>query len=119
MRRRPSPFPTPDEYHLEDLLPGIGLVNGDCAAVLPELPAAGLIITSPPDDNMRDIGGYNGAIDCGAVAAACAANLAPGSVLVRVEGDQIIDGDERGISFRHAPSFKGPGAVLAPTLIYC
>ena len=35
----------------ENLLPGIELVNGDCAAVLPELPPADLILTSPPYDN--------------------------------------------------------------------
>ena len=28
---------------IENLLPGIELVNGDCAAVLPGLPPAGLI----------------------------------------------------------------------------
>ena len=39
---------------LENLLPGIELVNGDCAAVLPGLPPADLILTSPPYDNMRE-----------------------------------------------------------------
>ena len=32
----------------ENLLPGIELANGDCAAVLPGLPPADLILTSPP-----------------------------------------------------------------------
>ena len=59
-----------------ELLPGIELVNGDCAAVLPELPPANLILTSPPYDNLREYGGYNDAFDFDAVAAACVANLA-------------------------------------------
>ena len=62
----------------ENLLPGIELVNGDCAAVLPELPPADLILTSPPYDGMREYGGYSGAFDFDAIAAACVANLAPG-----------------------------------------
>ena len=41
----------------ENLLPGIELVNGGCADVLPELPPADLILTSPPYDNPRDFGG--------------------------------------------------------------
>ena len=60
----------------ENLLPGIELANGDCAAVLPGLPPADLTLTSPPYDNPREYGGYN---DAFAFAAACAANLAPGA----------------------------------------
>ena len=62
----------------ENLLPGIELVNGDCAAVLPKLPPADLILTSPPYDHLRDFGGYNDAFRFDAIAAACVANLAPG-----------------------------------------
>ena len=42
----------------ENLLPGIELVNGDCAAVLPGLPTTDLILTSPPYDHLREYGGY-------------------------------------------------------------
>ena len=63
----------------ENLLPGIELVNGDCAAVLPP---ADLILTSPPYDDLRKYGGYSGAFDFDAIAAACVANLAPGGALV-------------------------------------
>ena len=38
----------------ENLLPGIELVNGDCAAVLPP---ADLILTSPPYDDLREYSG--------------------------------------------------------------
>ena len=90
----------------ENLLPGIELVNGDCAAVLPGLPPADLILTSPPYDNLREYGGYNDAFDFDAIAAACVANLAPGGVLVWGVGDQIVDGDVSGTSFRQALDFK-------------
>ena len=71
----------------ENLSPGIELVNGDCAAVLPELPPADLILASPPYDNLREYAGYSGAFDFDAISAACVANLAPGGVLVWVVGD--------------------------------
>ena len=100
----------------ENLLPGIELVNGDCAAVLPGLPPADLILTSPPYDNLREYGGYNGAFDFDAIAAACAGNLAPGGVLVWVVGDQVVDGGETGTSFRQALGFKMLGLKLHQTL---
>ena len=37
----------------KNLLPGIELVNRDCAVVLPGLPPADLILTSPPYDNLQ------------------------------------------------------------------
>ena len=84
----------------ENLLPGIELANGDCAAVLPELPPADLTLTSPPYNGMRKYGGYNDAFDFDAVAAACVANLALGGVLVWMVAHQIINGGESGTSFR-------------------
>ena len=102
----------------ENLLPGIELVNGDCAAVLPELPPADLILTSPPYDDLREYRGYNGAFDFDAIAAACVANLAPGSVLVWVVGDQVVDGNVTGTSFTHALGFKRLGLKMHQPLIY-
>ena len=99
----------------ENLLPGIELVNRDCAAVLPGLPPAHLICTSPPYDHLREYGGYNDAFAFDAVAAACVANLAPGGVLVWVVADQIIDGGESGTSFRPALGFKALGLTLHQT----
>ena len=101
----------------ENLLPGIELVNGDCAAVLPGLPPADLILTSPPYDGMREYGGYSGAFDFDAIAAACVANLAPGGVLVWVVADQVVDGDVTGTSFRQALHFKELGLKLHLQLI--
>ena len=104
---------------IENLLPGIELVNGDCAAVLPGLPPAGLILTSPPYDNLRDYGGYNGAFNFDAVAAACVANLAPGACGLgswrpNRSWRQIVDGGESGTSFRQALGVYGIG-VDAPS----
>ena len=102
---------------LEQLLPGIELVNGDCAAVLPELPPADLILTSPPYGNLRDFGGYTAAFDFGRVSEACVANLAPGGVLVWVVADQVVDGDVTGTSFRQSLAFKAWGLKLHQPLI--
>ena len=103
---------------MEQILPGIELVNGDCAAVLPGLPPADLILTAPPYGNLRDFGGYNDAFDFYAIAAACVANLAPGGVLVWVVADQIVDGGESGTSFRQALGFMGLGLRLHQPMIY-
>ena len=100
----------------ENLLPGIELMNGDCAAVLPELPPAHLVRTSPPYDHLREYGGYNDAFDFDAIAAACVANLAPGGVLVWVVADQIVAGAENGTSFRPALGFKALKLTLHQTL---
>ena len=102
----------------ENLLPGIELVNGDCAAVLPELPPADLILTSPPYDNLREYGGHNNAFRFDAVAAACIANLAPGGVLVWVTKDTTAGGKESGTSFRQVCSFMDLGLDLHHTMIY-
>ena len=102
----------------ENLLPGIELVNGDCAAVLPGLPPADLILTSPPYDNLREYDGYNGAFDFDAIAAACVANLAPGGVLVWIVADQLVDGGESGTSFRQALGFMGLGLTLHQPMIF-
>ena len=96
----------------ENLLPGIELANGDCAAVLPELPPADLILTSPPYNGMRQYGGYNDAFDFDAIAAAGVANLALGGVLVWMVADQIINSGECGTSFRQALGCMRLGLTL-------
>ena len=101
----------------ENLLPGIELVNGDCAAVLSGLPPADLILTSPSYEGMRKYGGYNDAFDFDAVAAACVANIAPGGVLVWVVADQVVDGGESGTSFRQALGFMGLELTMHQVLI--
>ena len=102
----------------ENLSPGIELVNGDCAAVLPGLPPADLILTSPPYDNPPGYGRYNDAFDFDAIAAACAAHLAPRGVLVWIVAGQIVDGGESGTSFRQALGFKTLRLTLHQTLFF-
>ena len=67
---------------------------------------------------MREYGGYNDAFDFDAVAAACAANLAPGGVLVWVVRDGVVDGGDSGTSFRQALGFMELGLKLHQPLIY-
>ena len=66
---------------------------------------------------MRKYGGYNDAFDSAAVAAACAANLALGGVLVWMVAGQIIDGGESGTSFRQALGCMGLGLTMWQVLI--
>ncbi len=75
---------------IENLLLGIELADGDCGAGLPGLPPADLILASPSYDSLRDYGGYSGAFQFDAVAAAGVANLAPGGGLVWVVGDRSL-----------------------------
>ena len=75
---------------IENLLPGIELADGDCGTGLPGLPPADLILTSPPYDSLWDYGGYDGAFQFDAVAAAGVANLAPGGGLVWGVGDRSL-----------------------------
>ena len=105
-------------YIAESLLPGVGLVNGDCAAVLPGLPAADLILTSPLCEGLRDYGVYADTFDFPAVAAAVAGNLKPGGILVWVVRDAVVDGSETGTSFRQALGFAELGLRLHQTLLY-
>ena len=102
---------------IENLLPGIELANGDCAAVLPGLPPADLILTSPPYDNLREYGGYNDAFDFDAIAAACVANLAPGGVLVWIVRDEVFDGSETGTSFLQALGLMALGLNLHQSIL--
>ena len=102
----------------ETLLPGIELVNADCAEALRDLPPADLMVTSPPYGAMRSYGGYNDAFDFDAVSGAMAENLAPGGVIVWVVKDQVIDGDETGESFRQALRFKDLGLKLYQSMVY-
>ena len=103
---------------IENLLPGIELANGDCAAVLPVLPPADLILTSPPYDSLREYGGYNDAFDFDAIAAACVANLAPGGVLVWIVRDGVVDSSETGTSFRQALGLMALGLNLHQSMQY-
>ena len=102
----------------EDRPPGIGLVNGDCAAAPPQLPAAGLILTSPPYDNVREYGGYVDPFDFstgGGRGGRQPENRRGDGVVVR---DAVADGSETRRNFRQALAFMDLGLRLHQTLIY-
>ncbi|MCY4445081.1 MAG: site-specific DNA-methyltransferase [Rhodobacteraceae bacterium] len=77
-----------------------------------------LIITSPPYDAMRKYSG-NDFIQFEDIAHELFRILKPGGVAVWVIGDQTIQGNETGTSFRHALYFKDEvGFNLFDTMIY-
>ena len=89
---------------------------GDCVELLPTLPQADLILTSPPYGAVRDYGGHE--FDWRVVADALVPALAPGGVLVWIVQDQIIEGSKSGESFRQALHFLAAGLRLHDVLIY-
>lgn len=76
-----------------------------------------LVVTSPPYDNMR---AYDGNVfnQFEKIANVLYRVVAPGGVVVWVVGDQTIDGNETGTSFRQALYFKKIGFNLFDTMIY-
>ena len=92
------------------------VICGNCVEVLPGLPQADLILTSPPYGTLRDYGGHG--FDWRAVADAIVPALAEGGVLVWVVADQTIDGSESGESFRQALYFMDHGLRLHDTMIF-
>ena len=97
------------------------LYQGNCADVLPRLPAAdlppvALIVTSPPYDDLRTYGGHR--FDFERVADALVPTLKDGGVLVWVVADATVDGAESGTSFRQVQGFVERGLILHDTMIY-
>ena len=76
-----------------------------------------LVITSPPYDDMRTYEG-NSSIEFESIAKSLYRVIKDGGVLVWVIGDQTIQGNESGTSFRHALYFKDIGFNLFDTMIY-
>ena len=76
-----------------------------------------LVVTSPPYDDMREYEGYtlNGFEQ---IAEALYRVVKVGGVVVWVIGDQTINGNETGTSFRQALYFKEIGFNLFDTMIY-
>lgn len=75
-----------------------------------------LTVTSPPYDNLRT---YNGcSFNFELLAKELYRVTKNGGVLVWVVGDQTIEGDESGTSFRQALFFKEIGFKLFDTMIY-
>lgn len=77
-----------------------------------------LVVTSPPYDNMRMYGGH-GFEDFEMIAKSLYRILKSGGVIVWVVGDETINGNETGTSFRQALYFKDEvGFNLFDTMIY-
>jgi DNA modification methylase len=98
--------------------PENGIYTGDAMALAEAIPdeSVDLVVTSPPYDGLRDYNGY--AWDFRGIANQLIRALKPGGVIVWIVGDQTVDGDETGSSFRQALYFKSHGLKLWDTMIY-
>ena len=76
-----------------------------------------LVVTSPPYDEMREYEGYK-LEGFERIAVALHRVVKAGGVVVWVIGDQTINGNESGTSFRQALYFKAIGFNLFDTMIY-
>lgn len=94
------------------------IYNGNCVDVMKNIndKSIDLTVTSPPYDNLRDYKGYT--FDFENIAKELFRITKIGGVVVWVVGDQTIDGNESGTSFRQALYFKDIGFKLHDTMIY-
>lgn len=94
------------------------IIQGDCVEVMRgmEADSINLTVTSPPYDNIRDYKGFS--FDFESLAKELLRVTKQGGVVVWVVGDQTIDGDETGTSFKQALFFKEVGFKLHDTMIY-
>lgn len=94
------------------------LYCGDAVNLLKIVPdnSIDLTVTSPPYDNLRTYNGYS--FDFETVAKEIFRVTKAGGVVIWVVGDQTLDGDESGTSFRQALFFKEVGFRLFDTMIY-
>ncbi len=76
-----------------------------------------LVVTSPPYDDMREYEGYK-LVQFEQIARDLYRVVKSGGVVVWVIGDQTINGNETGTSFRQALYFKEIGFNLFDTMIY-
>ena len=96
---------------------GVQLYRGDCADILPTLPKADLILTSPPYDAIREYGGQG--FDFQRCAAAIAAALTEGGVMCWHTNDMVENGGYTGSSFDAALWFMREGGLrLHDRIIY-
>lgn len=95
------------------------IYNENCLDTMARLPDSciDMVLTSPPYDNMR---AYNGNTfkEFEQIAVDLLRVLKDGGVIVWVVGDQTIEGNESGTSFRQALYFKEIGFHLFDTMIY-
>lgn len=70
---------------------GVSLYHGDCADILPHLPQADLIVTSPPYSTLRDYGG-NSTFSLARCSGAIVGAVKEGGTICWHVGDQVVDG---------------------------
>jgi DNA modification methylase len=92
---------------------------GDCVERTREIADSSidLILTSPPYDKLRRYGSGS-VFDFEGLAGQCKRVLRPGGVLVWVVGDETVNGDESGSSFRQALHFQSIGLKRRDTMIW-
>lgn len=94
------------------------IICGDCLEVMAEWPdnCVDLVVTSPPYDELRDYDGYR--LDFQGIAEMLYGVIGNGGVCVWIVGDESVNQDETGSSFRQALLFKQAGFKLLDTMIY-
>ena len=94
------------------------VIQGDCLEVMKLMPdkCVDLVVTSPPYGDIRNYDGYT--FNFNEIANELFRITKDGGVVVWVVGDQTIDGNESGESFRQALFFKKVGFNLHDTMIY-
>ncbi len=93
----------------------------DCLEAMRELPdgRVDLTVTSPPYDDLRDYGGSGWNFEQFKLIAEQLFRITKGGgCVVWVVGDQTVDGDESGTSFRQALHLKSVGFKLFDTIIF-
>lgn len=99
-------------------LPVNQIICGEASAIMAEWPddCISLCVTSPPYGKLRDYKGFT--FDFQAIAKRLYRVTKPGGVVVWIIGDESVDQDETGESFRQALGFKDVGFKLLDTMIY-
>src|SRR3990167_7494560 len=94
------------------------VIQGDSIEIMKQMPdkCVDLVVTSPPYGDIRNYDGYT--FNFKETASELFRIIKDGGVAVWVVGDQTIDGNESGESFRQALFFKEVGFNLHDTMIY-
>lgn len=94
------------------------IYNMDCLEGLKQINdnTIDLTVTSPPYDNLRDYKGYS--FNFEEIAKQLFRVTKTGGVVVWIVGDETVEGNESGTSFKQALFFKNIGFNLFDTMIY-
>ena len=94
------------------------VIQGDSLEIMKQMPdkCVDLVVTSPPYGDIRNYDGYT--FNFKETASELFRIIKDGGVAVWVVGDQTIDGNESGESFRQALFFKEVGFNLHDTTVY-